>query len=187
MSIEILKVVAPLLGAIILWLLTRWSSAPSLSRQRNERLRDHLLKRDVQTVPCAVLQMDVSEAFGCRINLEPDALRFILARPDAWKVLRDYIASRGFIRFKSDRSGFMDPRRKPAWWSAYRTWGRASWWIGFALYAYFLVMVRLATSNSDALFYVILMLAAPVLGILLSLPCHAAQRLLDLDGTPTAR
>lgn len=133
-------IVVPLVIAFLTLSVTWLNNSASLSHQRTQRLRELLLSGSWNKVHPMVLVLDVREAFGMRISLDPRALRLALAYQDsAFVVLRDYLAAREFVRVSEDGSRFQRTARANDDRN-YRFWPALAALIGLALYTVLLLV-----------------------------------------------
>jgi len=133
-------IVVPLVIAFLTLLVTWLNNSASLSHQRTQRLRELLLSGSWNKVHPMVLVLDVREAFGMRISLDPRALRLALAYQDsAFVVLRDYLAAREFVRVSEDGSRFQRTARANDDRN-YRFWPAFAALIGLVLYTVLLLV-----------------------------------------------
>ncbi|AZF53210.1 hypothetical protein C4J85_2725 [Pseudomonas sp. R4-34-07] len=133
-------IVVPLAIAFLTLLGTWLTNSASLSHQRTQRLRELLISGAWNKVHPMVLVLDVREAFGMRINLDPRALRLALAYQDrAFVVLRDYLSAREFVRVCEDGSRFQRTARANDDRN-YRFWPALAALIGLILYTVLLLV-----------------------------------------------
>lgn len=177
----IIPLVTVLLTAAMNWL----ANHHVIRRQRNDRLCALLQSGQIEQVHPLVIKMAVDEAYGVRVPVDANALRFALQRQaDGEKVLRAFLSARDLVRFNPKTRRFEDARRGAHLLSSFRRWQ----WMAFAggILSYFFSLILMGLSHNEGnavgviLSFLISLLFIPA-GIIMSIVFGNAQALIDLQ------
>ena len=175
-------VIGPLVITLLTLVFNGWHSSASISHQRTQRLRDLIYSGAWRTVHPMVLVMDVREAFGIQVALDPKGLRLALKHSDgAYAVLRDYLAARDFVTVCDDEMSFT--RRVPvATRKDYGHWPVYVVAIGLVTYVLLIWLYAYLAMHGDAYAWVVLpiIVVCLLIAVKVAMSLRNANRLLRL-------